>query len=156
VVINPPENVTIMAKAMKEAGSKPEIEVFDSGDIALAKVLIEQGVLDTSAMFQIVTGIRYGFESSPATMMYARNLLPPDSQWAGFGIGRMSFPMVAQAFLLGGHVRVGLEDAVMLRKGELAPDNAAMVRKAATIVDELGGELATPKEARKILGLAAR
>jgi uncharacterized protein (DUF849 family) len=156
VVINTPDNVAIMAKAMKEAGSKPELEVFDSGDIALAKVLIEQGVLDTPALFQIVTGIRYGFESSPATMMYARNLLPEGSQWAGFGIGRMAFPMVAQAFLLGGHVRIGLEDAVMLRKGVLAPDNAAMVKKAAMIVDELGGELATVKEARQILGLAAR
>jgi uncharacterized protein (DUF849 family) len=156
VVINTPENVTIMAKAMKEAGSKPELEVFDSGDIALAKALIEQGVLDTPALFQIVTGIRYGFEPSPETMMYARNLLPQGSQWAGFGIGRMSFPMVAQAFLLGGHVRVGLEDAVQIRKGVLAPDNAAMVKKAAQIVDELGGELATVKEARQILGLSAR
>jgi uncharacterized protein (DUF849 family) len=156
VVINSPDNVTIMAKAMKEAGSKPELEVFDSGDIGLAKVLIEQGVLDTPALFQIVTGIRYGFEPSPETMMYARNLLPKGSQWAGFGIGRMAFPMVAQAFLLGGHVRIGLEDAVQIRKGVLAPDNAAMVKKAAQIVDELGGELATVKEARQILGLAAR
>jgi uncharacterized protein (DUF849 family) len=154
VVINPPENVTIMAQAMKEAGSKPEIEVFDSGDIQLAKVLLEKGVLDSPALFQIVTGIRYGFESTPHTLMYARSLLPADAQWAGFGIGRMAFPMVAQAFLLGGHVRVGLEDAVNLRKGVLAPSNAAMVQKAAMIVDELGGELATPKEARKILGLA--
>ena len=154
VVINPPENVTIMAQAMKEAGSKPEIEVFDSGDIQLAKVLLEKGVLDSPALFQIVTGIRYGFESTPHTLMYARTLLPADAQWAGFGIGRMAFPMVAQAFLLGGHVRVGLEDAVNLRKGVLAPSNAAMVQKAAMIVDELGGELATPKEARKILGLA--
>jgi uncharacterized protein (DUF849 family) len=154
VVINPPENVTIMAQAMKEAGSKPEIEVFDSGDIQLAKVLLEKGVLDSPALFQIVTGIRYGFESTPHTLMYARSLLPADAQWAGFGVGRMAFPMVAQAFLLGGHVRVGLEDAVNLRKGVLAPSNAAMVQKAAMIVDELGGELATTKEARKILGLA--
>jgi uncharacterized protein (DUF849 family) len=154
VVINPPEAVTIMAQAMKEAGSKPEIEVFDSGDIQLAKVLLEKGVLDSPALFQIVTGIRYGFESTPETMMYARGLLPRDAQWAGFGIGRMAFPMVAQAFLLGGHVRVGLEDAVQIRKGVLAPSNAAMAQKAAQIVDELGGELATPQEARKILGLA--
>ncbi len=154
VVINPPDSVTIMAQAMKEAGSKPEIEVFDSGDIQLAKVLLEKGVLDSPALFQIVTGIRYGFESTPQTLMYARTLLPADAQWAGFGIGRMAFPMVAQAFLLGGHVRVGLEDAVNLRKGVLAPSNAAMAQKAAMIIDELGGELATPKEARKILGLA--
>jgi uncharacterized protein (DUF849 family) len=153
-VINPPENITIMAQAMKEAGSKPEIEVFDSGDIHLAKALIEKGVLARPPLFQIVTGIRWGFESTPQTLIYARSLLPADAEWAGFGIGRMAFPMVAQAFLLGGHVRVGLEDAVNIRKGVLAPSNAAMVEKAAHIVDELGGELASPQEARQILGLA--
>jgi uncharacterized protein (DUF849 family) len=152
-VINPPENVTIMAEAMKEAGSKPELEIFHSGDIQLAKALLEKGVLKSPALFQIVTGIRYGFDAMPQTLMYARSLLPADAEWAGFGIGRMAFPMVAQAFLLGGHVRVGLEDAVNIRKGVLAPSNAAMVEKAARIVDDLGGELATPKEARQILGL---
>jgi uncharacterized protein (DUF849 family) len=80
-------------------------------------------------------------------------MLPDGAMWAGFGIGRMMYPMLAQAFLLGGHVRVGLEDGVNLRRGVLAPDNAALVRKAAHIVDELGGALATPKEARAILGL---
>jgi uncharacterized protein (DUF849 family) len=153
VVINAPESITVMAHAMKEAGSKPEIEVFDSGDIHLAKSLIEKGVLDRPPLFQIVTGVRWGFESTPQTLMYARSLLPADAQWAGFGIGRMAFPMVAQAFLLGGHVRVGLEDAVYIRKGVLAPSNAAMAEKAARIIDELGGELATPAEARQILCL---
>jgi 3-dehydrocarnitine:acetyl-CoA trimethylamine transferase len=155
-VINSPESITAMAEAMKEAGSKPEIEVFDSGDIHLAKSLIEKGVLASPPLFQIVTGIRWGFESTPQTLMYARSLLPEGAQWAGFGIGRMAFPMVAQAFLLGGHVRVGLEDAVNIRKGVLAPSNAAMAEKAAHIIDELGGELATAAEARQILGLAAR
>lgn len=153
-VINAPESITVMAQAMREAGSKPEIEVFDSGDIHLAKSLIEKGVLDSPPLFQIVTGVRWGFESTPQTLMYARSLLPADAQWAGFGIGRMAFPMVAQAFLLGGHVRVGLEDAVNIRKGVLAPSNAAMAEKAARIIDELGGELATPAEARQILSLA--
>ena len=155
-VINAPESIAVMAKAMKEAGSKPELEVFDSGDIQLAKQLIRDGVLDSPALFQIVTGIRYGFEMTPQTMAYARSMLPPDAVWAGFGIGRMAFAMVAQAFLLGGHVRVGLEDAVMLRRGELTPDNAAMVAKAVRIVDDLGGEIATPAEAREILGLRAK
>jgi uncharacterized protein (DUF849 family) len=152
-VINAPESITAMAQAMREAGSKPELEVFDSGDIQLAKMLIGKGVLDSPAMFQIVTGIRFGFEQTPQTMAYARSLLPADAVWAGFGIGRMAFPMVAQAFLLGGHVRVGLEDAVNLRKGVQAPSNAAMVEKAVRIVDDLGGEIATVKEARAILGL---
>ena len=152
-MINDPESITVMAQAMKEAGSKPELEVFDSGDIQLAKVLIEKGVLDSPALFQIVTGIRFGFEQNTQTMAYARSILPPGAHWAGFGIGRMMFPMMAQAFLLGGHIRVGLEDGVNLRRGVLAPDNAALVRKAAHIIDELGGELATVKEARSILGL---
>jgi uncharacterized protein (DUF849 family) len=85
--------------------------------------------------------------------MYAKSLLPPDAMWAAFGIGRMAYPMLAQAFVLGGHVRVGLEDAVNIRKGQLAPSNAAMVEKAARIIDDLGGELASPNEARQILGL---
>ena len=154
-VINAPDSITVMAQAMREAGSKPELEVFDSGDIQLAKQLIKDGVLDSPALFQIVTGIRYGFEMTPQTMAYARSMLPPDAVWAGFGIGRMAFPMVAQAFLLGGHVRVGLEDAVMLSRGQLTPDNAAMVAKAVRIVDDLGGEIATPAEARAMLGLRA-
>ncbi len=155
-VINSPDSIAVMAAAMKEAGSKPELEVFDSGDIQLAKQLIKDGVLDSPPLFQIVTGIRFGFEMTPQTMAYARSILPPDAVWAGFGIGRMAFAMVAQAYLLGGHVRVGLEDAVNLRRGVLAPDNAAMVAKAVHIVDELGGEIATVAEARAILGLRAK
>jgi uncharacterized protein (DUF849 family) len=153
VVVNAPDNVRIMARAMREARSKPELEVFDSGDIHLAEVLIQEGVLDSPAMFQIVPGIRYGFDSTPHTMAYPRSLPPPDAVWAGFRIGRAVFPMVAQVFLLGGHVRVGLEDGVMLTRGQLAPNNAAMVEKAARIVTDLGGEIATVSEARVLLGL---
>lgn len=152
-VINSPESITAMAQAMREAGSKPELEVFDSGDIQLAKMLIEKGVLDRPALFQIVTGIRFGFEQNTQTMAYAKSCLPADAHWAGFGIGRMMYPMLAQAYLLGGHVRVGLEDGVNLRRGVLAPNNAALVRKAVHIIDELGGEIATVAEARTILGL---
>jgi 3-dehydrocarnitine:acetyl-CoA trimethylamine transferase len=152
-VINSPNSIATMARAMKEAGSKPELEVFNSGDINLAKDLIDKGVLDKPPLFQIVTGIRYGFECTPQTLMYAKSLLPEGAHWAAFGVGRLAYPSLAQAFLLGGHVRVGIEDAVYLRKGVLAPSNAAMAEKAVRIIDELGGELATPKEAREILGL---
>ena len=152
-VINPPKSITTMAKAMKEAGAKPELEVFDSGDIQLAKALIEQGVLDKPPLFQIVMGIQYGFESSPQTLLYAKSLLPEGAHWAAFGIGRMAYPSLALSFLLGGHVRIGLEDAVFMSRGVLAPSNAAMAEKAVRIINELGGEVATPKEARQILGL---
>ena len=154
-VINSPQNVTVMANAMKEAGSKPELEVFDSGDIQLAKVLIEQGVLEEPPLFQVVTGIRYGFPGTVETLVYAKSLLPQNAHWAAFGIGRMMFPMVAAAYTLGAHVRCGFEDAVQIRRGQLAESNAQMVAKAARIVDDLGGELASPAEARAILGLKA-
>ena len=152
-VINSPKNITIMAEAMKEAGSKPELEVFNSGDILLAKTLIGRGVIEKPPLFQIVTGIQYGFESTAETMVYAKSLLPEGAIWAGFGISRNAFPSLAQAFLLGGHVRIGLEDAIYIGKGLLAPSNAAMAEKAVRIIHELGGEVATPQEARHILGL---
>lgn len=153
VVINTPENVTIMANEIYKAGSKPELEVFDSGDIQLANALLGQGVLKSPPLFQIVMGVRYGFVSTPQTLMYAHSLLPKDATWAAFALGRWEFPMLAQAWFLGGHIRVGLEDNVYLRKGVLAPSNAALCEKAVRVLDDLGGELATAKEARQILGL---
>ncbi len=152
-VINTPWSVATMAKLVVEAGVKPEIEVFDSGDIHLARTLLDEGVLPHPPLFQIVTGISYGFSASTESIVYARGLLPKDAQWACFGIGRMAFPILAQAWILGGHVRIGMEDTVRLSKDELTPDNAALVRKAARIIGELGGTLATPAQARSILGI---
>ena len=152
-VINTPDNVTIMANAIQEAGSKPELEVFDSGDIQLAHALLGNGALKRPPLFQIVMGVRYGFISTPQTLMYAQSLLPPDAQWAAFAIGRWEFPMLAAAWFLGGHVRVGMEDNVYISKGKLTPSNAALCEKAVRILDDLGAELATAKEARAILGL---
>ncbi|MBL8836603.1 MAG: 3-keto-5-aminohexanoate cleavage protein [Alphaproteobacteria bacterium] len=153
VVINTPANVAKMAKLILDAGTKPELEVFDSGDIHLAHQLIKDGVLPTPALFQIVTGVRYGFAGTPQTLAYAAGLLPRDSAWAAFGIGRMEFPMLAQAFLLGGHVRVGMEDNLYLARGKLTPSNAALCERAVSIIDQLGGTVATPKQARAMLGL---
>lgn len=154
VVINTPRNVRVMAEAIREAGALPELEVFDTGDIQLAHQLLADGVLARPPLFQIVLGIRNGFPASPETLMFARSLLPQDAMWAAMGIGRMEFPIVAQACLLGGHVRVGLEDNLYLEKGVLAPSNAALVERAVRIVELLGGTVATPAEARRILGLA--
>ena len=104
--------------------------------------------------FRSCLGVRYGFDASPETMFYARSLLPPGTVWTGFGIGRSALPMVAQAWLLGGHVRVGLEDSVYLEQGVLAPSNAALVTRAREIVERMGAQIATPEEARALLGLA--
>ena len=153
VVINTPRNVTIMAGAIREAGVKPELEVFDSGDIQLAHQLLESGVLPRPPLFQVVLGIRNGFPATPETLLYAKSLLPADADWAAMGTGRMEFPIVAQACLLGGHVRVGLEDNLYLSRGVLAPSNAALVERAVTIVELLGGSVASPARARAMLGL---
>ncbi|HUZ66167.1 MAG TPA: 3-keto-5-aminohexanoate cleavage protein [Beijerinckiaceae bacterium] len=156
VVINTPLSVRRMAKVIREAGVMPEIELFDSGDIALLHDLLADGTLGGPALCSLVTGVKYGFQSTPETVLYARNLLPPDARFTAFGVGRNAFPMVAQSFLAGGHVRVGIEDAVYLSRGVLAPTNAAMVEKARRMVEDLGGAIVGSREAREILGLATR
>jgi uncharacterized protein (DUF849 family) len=156
VVINTPGNVRRMAKVMRNAGVKPEIELFDSGDIALMRDLLKDGTLEGPALCSFVMGVRYGFQPSPETVLYARNLLPADAEFTAIGIGKAAFTAVAQSYLAGGHVRVGLEDTVYLSRGQLASSNAALVEKARRIVEDLGGQIATPREAREIIGLPAR
>ncbi|MEM9029379.1 MAG: 3-keto-5-aminohexanoate cleavage protein [Pseudomonadota bacterium] len=155
-VINSPRNIKLMAERMYAAGVKPELEVFDSGDVELAHDLIADGTLKTPALFQIVTGIKYGFISSPASMMHAQSLLPRDCEWAAFGASRHAFTMLAQAYILGGHCRIGMEDTLYLEKGVKTPGNRALVEKAVRIITELGGKPATPNEARLLLGLSSR
>ena len=156
VVINTPGNVRRMAKVMRDAGVKPEIELFDSGDIALMGDLLKDGTLEGPALCSFVMGVRYGFQPSPETVLYARNLLPAEAEFTAIGIGKAAFTAVAQSYLAGGHVRVGLEDTVYLSRGRLASSNAALVEKARRIVEDLGGQIATPREAREIIGLPAR
>lgn len=153
VVINTPRNIRIMAEVIQAAGARPELEVFDSGDIHLARDLIDEGTLSSPAMFQIVTGVKYGAASTPETLSHMKSLLPAGCDWAAFGVGRNAFPMLAQSFLLGGHVRIGLEDALYIERGRLARDNAEMVEKAVRIVKDLGGLLASANDARNILRL---
>ncbi len=153
-VINSPRNIRIMAERIYAAGVKPELEVFDTGDIMLSRDLFADGTLRAPALFQVVTGVKYGMAATPEAMCYAKSLLPKDCEWAAFGAGRMAFPMLAQAFVLGGHCRIGMEDTVHLAKGVPAPNNAALVEKAVRIIETLGGKVASAAEARQILGLA--
>jgi len=153
VVINTPKNVRRMAHVIREAGVKPELEIFDSGDLHLALDLIKEGVLEGPGLWTFVMGVKYGFAATPETLLYARNFLPKDAVWSAFGIGRAEFPIVAQAWLAGGHIRVGLEDNIYLAKGVLAESNAVLVARAREIVLSLGGEIATATQAREQLGL---
>jgi len=155
VFINTPGHLQTMAEAIKDAGVTPELEVFETGHLLLAKNFIDKGYVKPPGMFQICLGISWGQPATPEAMSYMRNLLPPEAPWFAFGISLHQFPMVAQTVLLGGHPRVGLEDNLYLEKGKLAPSNAALVEKAAHIVEILGDTVATPREARQILGLAA-
>ena len=153
VVINTPRTVQVMAEAIRACGVMPELEIFDSGDLHLATDLIARGVLQGPGLWSFVLGVRYGFAATPATLMYARSLLPAGAVWSAFGIGRHEYPMLAQAFLLDGHLRVGMEDNLYLAKGELALSNAELVKKARELVSDLGGSLASPAEMRTALGL---
>lgn len=153
VVINTPANIRRMAKVIADAGVKPEIELFDSGDIALLHDLIADGTFNGPLLTSFVMGVKYGFQPSPETVLYARGLLPADAAFTAIGIGRSAFQMVAQSYLAGGNVRVGLEDAVYIERGVLAPSNAALVEKARRIPEDLGAQIANPSEARRILGL---
>jgi len=153
VFINTPEHLQAMALAIRDIGVLPELEVFETGHLLLAKRMIETGHLKPPGMFQLCLGISWGQPATPEAMTYMRNLLPAGSPWFAFGISLHQFPMVAQAVLLGGHVRVGLEDNLYLAKGKLAPSNAALVEKAASIIEILGDNVASPDEAREILGL---
>jgi uncharacterized protein (DUF849 family) len=151
VFVNTPSHLEAMAVAIRDAGVIPELEVFEAGHLLLAKRMIETGHIKPPGMFQICLGIAWGQPATPEAMHYMRSMLPPASPWFAFGISLYQFPMVAQAVLLGGHVRVGLEDNIYLGKGQLAPSNAALVEKAADIIEILGDHVATPAEARKML-----
>jgi len=155
VYVSTPDMLRTGAQRIKELGVKPELEIFDTGHLWFASRMVEEGLIEAPAMFQLCMGIPYGAPPDIAVMQSMVNLLPAGSVWAGFGIGRMQFPMVAQAMLLGGHVRVGLEDNLYLDKGVFA-SNGQLVERAVKIVEALGGRVQTPAEARQTLGLPAR
>lgn len=153
VFMNTPKHLRTMAEQIRAAGTKPELEVFDIGHIRLAERLVEDGLIDAPPLFQIVLGVAWSLPATPQAMSYAMTLIPKGAHWASFGISRMQFPMVAQAVVLGGHVRVGLEDNLYIERGQLARDNAQLVEKAVKIVRLLGAEVATPQEVRQELKL---
>ncbi|MBT8435146.1 MAG: 3-keto-5-aminohexanoate cleavage protein [Gammaproteobacteria bacterium] len=150
--INTAPYLRTMAKIVQELGVKPELEVFDLGQIRLARSLIEDGLIDAPPMFQICLGIPWGAGADTETMAAMRQALPADAIWAGFGISRMQMPMAAQAVLLGGNVRVGLEDNIYLDRGVLA-SNGMLVERAVEIIERMGARVLGPDEARSNMGL---
>lgn len=152
IYISTPDMLREMAARVKELGVKPELEIFDTGNLMFALQMMKEGLLDDKPLFQLCLGIPWGAPADTATMKLMSDLLPENANWAGFGISRMQMPMVAQAILLGGNVRVGLEDNLFLTKGVYAT-NGQLVERAVDIIENLGGAVATPARAREILGL---
>jgi uncharacterized protein (DUF849 family) len=131
---------------------KPELEVFDTGNLWFVKQMIKEGLLDNPALIQLCMGIAYGVPADPGHLLAMVNALPADCNWGSFAISRMQMPWVAQSILLGGNVRVGLEDNLYLSKGVYA-SNAQLVEKARTIIEAMGARILTAAEARDRLKL---
>ena len=155
IVIQTPAQLREQAKLIMSYGVKPEMEIFDSGNLWFARQLCSEGLIQEPPLFQLCLGIPWGAPYDSETMAYQKSQLPPGAIWAAFGIGRNEFAAVAQAVLLGGHVRVGLEDNLYVERGVHAT-NGALVEKAVKIIELLGTKVATPDEGREILKLAKR
>jgi len=152
VYLNTTRTLRLMAQLYLELGVKPELESFQMGDVLFANQLVQEGLIEDPPLYQFVLGVKWAAPATPETMIYLRSLLPPGAQWAGFGIGRAQMPMVAQSVLLGGNVRVGLEDNLYLDRGVFAT-NGQLVERARCIIENLGEAVATPVEARQVLRL---
>lgn len=155
VYLNTVPTLRKMAKIFQEIAVKPEVEIFGPGDLLLANQFLEDGLLEKPPLYQFVLGVRWGAPATPETMLYLRGLLPPEVNWTAFGISRMQMPMAAQAMLLGGNVRVGLEDNLYLSRGKFAT-NAQLVERVVELADRMGFEIATVAEAREILGIGGK
>ncbi len=153
VYIQTPNMLRAMAARYAEIGVKPEMEVFDLGHLRFANQMVSEGLIKGTPMYQVCLGIPWGAGADSATMTAMVGQLPRDAFWSGFGISRTQMPMAAQAMLLGGNVRVGLEDNLYLEKGVPA-SNAQLVEKAVRIIRDLGGQICDADQARERLGIA--
>ena len=153
IYFSPTHTLRAMAKRFQAAGVKPELEVFGPGDILFGNKLVEEGLIDGPAMMQMVLGVQWAAPHGVETILYQKSLMAPGTIWGAFGIGREQMPMLAHTLLLGGNIRVGLEDNLYLSRGVWAT-NGQLVERAYTLVNAVGGyEVATPAETREILKL---
>ena len=155
VMTNTPGMLETMGRMVNELGVVPELEAFDTGQLWMARHLVATGILTEPALVQLCMGIPWGAPDDLNTFMAMVNNVPANWHWSAFSIGRNEMPYVAAAVLAGGNVRVGLEDNLRLAKGELATNEALVVR-AVDIIRALGGEIIGPQEVRDKLGLTKR
>jgi len=152
VYVSTPDILRDGARRIQELGTRVEMEIFDTGQLVFAKKLVAEGLIDAPAMFQLCMDVPYGMPADPRLLATLVDQLPEGAVWSSFALGRMQLPWVAQSVLLGGHVRVGLEDNLYLSKGVKAT-NAQLVTRARTIIEAMGATVATPDDAREILQL---
>jgi len=155
VFLNAPDFLDRLAAVMLEKGVKPEIEVFDTGMIANALALVSNGLLREPLHFQFVVGVAGGMPATPRGLLHLVESIPPGSTWSAIGVGRAHLPIASMALHMGGHIRVGMEDNVYYRKGVLARSNAEFVSRIVDLAEVFERPVATPTEARAILGLGA-
>ncbi|MBU3091299.1 3-keto-5-aminohexanoate cleavage protein [Clostridium sp. CM028] len=153
VFVNTENTIKEFGKKMIEMGVKPEIEVFDKGMVDMAIRLQKKGFIKTPMHFNFVMGVNGGITASPRDLVFMAGSVPEGSTYTVSGIGRFEFQMAAVTIVMGGHVRVGFEDNVYIEKGIPAKSNAELVEKVVRLAKELNREIATPQEAREILGL---
>jgi len=151
--LNTPQFLEKLGKVMLENNVKPEIEIFDAGMVYNSFYYIKKGVLATPAHYQFVLGADGGTAATVENLVYLKSLIPQEATWSALGIGKGHLPVLFATLALGGHVRVGMEDNVYYAKGRLAKSNAEFVARAARLISEANKTVATPDEARKILGL---
>lgn len=154
--LNPPEFLEELAGRMREVGTKPELEIFDTGMIGTCLRLLDQGLLAPPLHFQFVLGAVGGAPGTPRALLQLVEMIPPGSTWSSIGVGTAHLPIILATLALGGHVRVGLEDNIYYRRGELARSNAQFVERVVRLAEEIGRPVATPAQARGILGLRPR
>jgi len=153
IFVNTENTIIEFAQKMVPLGIKPEIEVFDKGMIDMAIRLNKKGIIPSPMHFNFVMGVNGGISASPRDLVFMQGSIPSGSTFTVSGIGRAQFQMAAISIIMGGHVRVGFEDNIYLSKGVLAKSNAELVAKTVELAKLLGREIATPDEARQILGL---
>ena len=152
VYVSTPEMLREMTQKVRSLGVRPELEIFDTGNLWFAETMISEGLIDPPFWIQLCLSIPYGTPLDIGILYAMVNRLPAETEFTSFGLGAMQMPMVAQSVMLGGHVRVGLEDNLYLEKGVLA-SNADLVDKAVKIIELMGASVQSPDEARKTLNL---
>lgn len=153
IFYNHPRDIVEFAEKMRQLGVMPELEIYEAGMLESAFRLARKGVLFPPLHFQFVLGVPGGMSGDLKNLMHLIALLPPETHWGVAGVGRFQLPLAVHALLLGGHVRVGFEDNIYYQKGRLAQSNAELVARVVRLAQEIGRKVATPEEAREILGL---